>query len=137
MAMVTRRNVITLIELVLGVGLLLLSVRISSNMFKPISGGHVDGRGIFSLFIIPPIAAFGGCLIAHIVPRYAAGDRPRVLRYGACAVFSVLAVVPSVLYIIWFGDENISKSLATYDSWFVIALLVGVVGAAVSDIRYW
>lgn len=106
-------------------------------MFKPIPGDHIDGRGMFSLFIIPPIAAFGGCLIAHIVPRYAAGDRPRILRYGACAVFAVLAVVPSVLYILWSGDENISRSLATYDSWFVIVLLVGVVVAAISDIRHW
>lgn len=137
MTWVTRRNALTAIELILGIALILFTVKISYNMFRPISGGHIDGRGLLSHVIIPPIAALGGCLIAHVVPRYAPIERERIIRYISCAVFAVLAVIPSVLYILFFSDENISKSLGTYDIWFVIALVVGLAIAGVSDIRSW
>ena len=138
MSRVTRRRALDAVESVVGLGLILLSFYLTYRTFGPIeTAGHVDGQGLFSHLVVPPIAALGGGILAHTVPRLAPVERRRLVRYAACVTFAVLAVVPSVGYVLYFGDPAFSKQLSTYRTWFGVALLAGIVVAGVSDLRSW
>ena len=47
-----------------GIGLISVALYRTHSTYGPVRG-HIDGRGLFAEFIIPPIAAIGGLLVAH------------------------------------------------------------------------
>lgn len=128
MTQLTRRRFVVGVELFLGVAVLLVALAETHETFRPLGRQPIDGRGLFAMFFIPPLAAFGGVLIAHALSRSVLSEWPRrwqLLVYPCC---SVLAVIPSVAYLLVYAE--MSKELTTYLPWFAVALVVSLVPVA-------
>lgn len=110
-------------ETALGIILIGIALQMTQDTYRPVQG-HVDGRGLFSVFIIPPLAAIGGILLVHTLRQswpFARSDVGIILYpLGALA-----ALAPLMAYIRWFSGSGVETQLGAYPHWYVIALIIG------------
>lgn len=125
-----------LVFFVLGLSLVLYALKMSIDAFRPMPGMPIDGRGLLTSFIVPPVAAIGGVLLGHTVARISSySNQSLLVRIPLYLGFAVLGIIPSLGYVLFFSGWDVSKELSTYRVWFVIALLVGVLAWIVSELR--
>ena len=117
-----------------GIGLIGVALYQTYSAYGPVQG-QVDGRGLFAEFIIPPIAAIGGLLVAHAFLRAASVDGGGVVATVVYSVFGILAVLPSIGYILLYSGAEVSKELSTYSDWFITALVPGLLVAGAVILR--
>ena len=117
-----------------GIGLIGVALYQTYSAYGPVQG-HVDSRGLFAEFIIPPIAAIGGLLIAHAFLRAASVDGRDAVSMVVYPIFGLLAVLPSVGYILLYSGSDVSKELSTYSDWFITALVPGLLVAGAIILR--
>lgn len=117
-----------------GIGLIGVALYQTYSAYGPVQG-HVDGRGLFAEFIIPPIAAIGGLLVAHAFLRAVSGDSGGVIATVVYPMFGILAVLPSIGYVLLYSGADVSKELSTYSDWFITALVPGLLVAGAIILR--
>ena len=117
-----------------GIGLIGVALYQTYSAYGPVQG-QVDGRGLFAEFIIPPIAAIGGLLIAHAFLRAVSVDGGDAVSMIIYPVFGILAVLPSIGYILLYSGAEVSKELSTYSDWFITALVPGLLVAGAIILR--
>jgi hypothetical protein len=118
-----------------GIGFIGVALYQTSSAYGPVQG-HVDGRGLFAEFIIPPIAAIGGLLIAHAFLRAVSVDGGDVVSIIVYPIFGILAILPSIGYILLYSGSDVSKELSTYSNWFIVALVPGLLVAGAIILRH-
>ena len=118
-----------------GIALIGVALYQTYSAYGPVQG-HVDGRGLFAEFIIPPIAAIGGLLIAHAFLRTVSVDGGDVVSIIVYPIFGILAMLPSIGYILLYSGSDVSKELSTYSDWFIMALVPGLLVAGAITLRY-
>ena len=121
-------------EVISGIGFIGVALYQTYSTYRPVQG-HVDGRGLFAEFIIPPIAAIGGLLVAHAFLRATSVDGRNIVAAVVYPVFGLLAVLPSVGYILLYSGADVSKELSTYSDWFLTALVPGLLVAGAIILR--
>ena len=117
-----------------GIGLIGVALYQTYSAYGPVQG-HVSGRGLFAEFIIPPIAAIGGLLVAHAFLRAVSGDSGGVIATVVYPMFGILAVLPSIGYVLLYSGADVSKELSTYSDWFITALVPGLLVAGAIILR--
>lgn len=117
-----------------GIGLIGVTLYQTYSAYGPVQG-QVDGRGLFAEFIIPPIAAIGGLLIAHAFLRAVSVDGGDAVSMIVYPMFGILAVLPSIGYILLYSGSGVSKELSTYSDWFITALVPGLLVAGAIVLR--
>ena len=117
-----------------GIGFIGIALYQTYSAYGPVQG-HVSGRGLFAEFIIPPIAAIGGLLIAHAFLRTASVDSRDAVSMVIYPMFGILAVLPSIGYILLYSGADVSKELSTYSDWFITALVPGLLVAGAIILR--
>ena len=118
-----------------GVGFISVALYQTYSAYGPVQG-HVDGRGLFAEFIIPPIAAIGGLLIAYAFLRAVSVDDGNVVSIVVYPIFGILATLPSIGYILLYSGSGVSKELSTYSDWFITALIPGLLVAGAITLRH-
>ena len=117
-----------------GIGFIGAALYQTYSAYGPVQG-QIDGRGLFAEFIIPPIAAIGGLLIAHAFLRAVSVDGGDAVSMIIYPVFGILAVLPSIGYILLYSGAEVSKELSTYSDWFITALVPGLLVAGAIILR--
>lgn len=127
-----------LIFVVIGVTLVLYALKMTIEVYRPMPGpGHIDGRGLFTGFIVPPVAAVGGVLLGHAVAhKITFFKQPLFVRPLLYPTFAVIAIIPSVGYILFFSGEYVPRELSYYLEWFIIPLIIGLIAWAVSELSH-
>ena len=118
-----------------GIGFISVALYQTYSAYGPVQG-HVDGRGLFAEFIIPPVAAIGGLLIAHAFLRAVSVDGGDTVSMVVYPIFGVLAILPSIGYILLYSGSDVSKELSTYFDWFIVALIPGLLVAGAITLRH-
>ena len=118
-----------------GVGFMSVALYQTYSAYGPVQG-HVDGRGLFAEFIIPPIAAIGGLLVAHAFLRAVSVGDGDVVSIVVYPISGILAVLPSISYILLYSESGVSKELSTYSDWFIAALVPGLLVAGAIILRH-
>ena len=116
------------------VGFISVALYQTYSAYGPVQG-HVDGQGLFAEFIIPPIAAIGGLLIAYAFLRAVSVDDGNVVSIVVYPIFGILATLPSISYILLYSGSGVSKELSTYSDWFITALIPGLLVAGAITLR--
>lgn len=130
----SRTRPLRLLEVLLGISMVGLALQQTYDAFHPVPGG-IDGRGLFTVVIIPPLAAFGGLLIVHAVRKLLPNPTRSNASLLAYPVGALLALAPSIGYILWFSGADVSKRLTTYTEWFIVALLIGALPVGYTALR--
>ena len=117
-----------------GIGLIGVALYRTHSIYGPVQG-HIDGRGLFAEFMIPPIAAIGGLLVAHAFLRAVSVDGGDAVSMFVYPMFGILAVLPPVGYILLYSGADVSKKLSTYSDWFIAALVPGLLVAGAIILR--
>ena len=118
-----------------GVGFISVALYQTYSAYGPVQG-HIDGQGLFAEFIIPPIAAIGGLLVAYAFLRAVSVDDGDVVSIIVYPISGILAVLPSVSYILLYSGSGVSKELSTYSDWFIVALVPGLLVAGAITLRH-
>ena len=118
-----------------GIGFISVALYQTYSAYGPVQG-HVNGRGLFTEFIIPPIAAIGGLLIAHAFLRAVSVGGGDIVSIIAYPIFGILAMLPSIGYILLYSRSDVSKELSTYSDWFIMALVPGLLVAGAIALRH-
>jgi hypothetical protein len=121
---VRGRRALRLLRLLAGTGLVLYALGQTHETFRPVPG-HTDGRGLFMLLLIPPVAAVGGMLMGDAVVHAVRSIRRQAV-YFLYPVFGVLGIVPTVVYMLFYSDPNVSSQLSSYYLWFLSSGVVAV-----------
>jgi len=122
-------------EVIGGIGFISVALYRTYSAYGPVQG-HIDGRGLFAEFIIPPIAAIGGLLIAHAFLRAVSVDGGDVVSIFVYPIFGILAMLPSIGYILLYSGSGVSKELSAYSDWFIVALIPGLFVAGAITLRH-
>jgi hypothetical protein len=131
----SRPRPLRLVEVLLGISMVGLALQQTHDAFHPVPG-HIDGRGLFAVVIVPPIAAVGGLLVVHGARQWVQEQTRSAASLLAYPVGALLALAPSICYILWFSGADVSNRLSSYTEWFVLALLIGTLPVGYAALRH-
>lgn len=121
-------------ETLVGILFVGLAFQATYDAYHPVPG-HIDGRGLFTVVIIPPLAAIGGLLIVHAIRQLLPDATQSNASLLAYPVGGILALTPSISYILWFSGSDVSKQLTSYIDWFIVAFLLGMLPVGYRALR--